>query len=381
MTRKQIIALCLGIAIISGGLIVLAVSMLGRIKPEVDTRESNNPLPVMISDLMGLFNTSDSIKSDGKTYQVKKIDTQPLATEIPEGERLPIVGDRETLLKLLMDRGLLYDNSKIWYKGYDYGGMDPGVDEVVLFSMQNSAPAPEAPADSMDMGSASVPQVAGRGEVLEAESQNGSDTHSQTNEQVKGVSEGDIVKTDGQYIYAMSPYNNILRIIKADGAELEVVSTITVADMWGVEFYLIGNDRLAIVGSEYVPIEAMPYEDGIKPAVSEVEILPDYYGRYSSDFTVLLVYDISNRESPKELRRISMDGWSVSTRVIGEIVYMVTNKAIMGVPYDQADSPAIMPYCRDTTEGESYKPIGLDRIYYVPDSTDTNYLLVGAINV
>jgi uncharacterized secreted protein with C-terminal beta-propeller domain len=342
-------------------------------EPEAKISDGKKSLPVMISELMELFNPSDSIKSDGRIYPVKKINTKSIATEIPEGERLPVVGDKEMLLKLLMDRGVLYDNSEKWSsREYDLE-MYP----IAPFGM--TAPAPEAPAESMGMGSA-PPADMRTANSDAAKAVSGDESHSQTNEQVEGVNEGDIVKTDGQYIYAMLQNSNTLRIIKAEGAELEVVSTITIMDMWGVEFYLIGNDRLAIVGSEYVPIDAMPYEDGNRPAVPDAKVMPADYGWYSNDFTVLLVYDISKREDPKELRRVSMDGWNVSTRVIGDIVYLVTNKSIMSVPYNQADSPAIMPYCRDTTEGEDYKPIGLDRVYYVPDSTDTSYLLIGAIN-
>jgi uncharacterized secreted protein with C-terminal beta-propeller domain len=151
--------------------------------------------------------------------------------------------------------------------------------------------------------------------------------------------------------------------------------------MWGVEFYLIGNDRLAIVGSEYVPPEDIQFEGGAEPPDSNDRIMPYYYGWYSNSFTVLEIYDISAREDPSLLRRVSMDGNSISTRVIGDIVYLVTNKQIWNIPYNQADSPSILPYCRDTLEGEGFEPISFDDIYYIPDSLDSNYLLIGAIDV
>jgi len=60
---------------------------------------------------------------------------------------------------------------------------------------------------------------------------------------------------------------------------------------------------------------------------------------------------------------------------------MVTNKNIWAVPYDQADSSFILPYCRDTADGAEFAPVSLDRIYYIPDTTDANYLLIGAVDV
>ena len=197
------------------------------------------------------------------------------------------------------------------------------------------------------------------------------DSYSQTNEQVAGISEGDIVKTDGRYIYAMPIYGNSLRIVKAEGAKLDIVATISFENVQASEFYLIGDDKLAVVGSAYS-------YDQIKP---EARMAPDYYGWYNNNSTVLLIYDISDRSAPSEARRVSIDGWAVSTRVIGDIVYLVTNKNIWSIPYGQADSQLILPYCRDTAAGEAYEPIGFDSIYYLPDTTDCSYLIVSAVDV
>jgi len=314
-----------------------------------------------------------------------------VAAEMPEGERLPVVGDRETLLKLLKDRGVLYDNSRRVFGGSSQDAVwDDGfvVFDTPVSGMVTATPAPDssmmnAPAQEPPPRVTTENGDAQGVDLSASTAENDGGSHSQTNEQVEGVSEGDIVKTDGQYIYAMSPYSNTIRIIKADGAKLEVVSTIMNNGVWGSEFYLIGNDRLVIVGSENVRIRAIPSYEGSEPANSSARIAPDpdYYGWHHNDFTVLHIYDISDRTAPEKLRSVSLDGWCVSTRVINDVVYIVTNKQVWAVPYDRADSPAILPYCLDTAVGENHKPIGLDRIYYIPDTTDTSYLLIGAIDV
>ena len=65
--------------------------------------------------------------------------------------------------------------------------------------------------------------------------------YSQTNLQEVGVDEGDIVKTDGNYIYAL--YGSTVRIIKAEGENLEKISEISLPerDEEVHEMYLDGN--------------------------------------------------------------------------------------------------------------------------------------------
>jgi uncharacterized secreted protein with C-terminal beta-propeller domain len=73
-----------------------------------------------------------------------------------------------------------------------------------------------------------------------------SDDYSNTNVQVAGVDEADLVETDGEYLYLCS--DGALLIIKAGfGDDLTVVSRIQLEDQ-PVGMYLDGN-RLAIVSS------------------------------------------------------------------------------------------------------------------------------------
>jgi len=385
---KKVIALCLVLAMLTAGLTALT-SCKSEETLQGDNAGGNGSKPSIVdlfSRILGISGSEGKVSSDGDEYSIDMINGIQVATQMPEGEKLPVVGDKETLLKLLLDRGALYDNSDMRGKYYNQaepdmawaeGGSDTGSGTAETAIAPAAAPAPDAPGQAIEQGraltgSAEAPALA---QEMQDDSAGG---HSQTNEQVEGVSEGDIVKTDGRYIYAMSPHSSMIRIIRANGADLEVVSTISNDEIWGNEFYLIGNDRLAIIGSEYTPIHPMPtVDDTDEPSA---RIMPGY-GWYSNNFTSLVIYDISDRSAPVEARRISMEGWAVSTRVIGSIVYMVTNKYIYSIPFDQADSPHIMPYTRDTAAGETFEPIELDRIFYVPNTMDASYLMIGAIDV
>ena len=389
---KRIISLCLVFALLVGGLMALVSCKAAgeRVGGYAGGGGAPPSIAEIFSRMLGITGPTGRISSDGEKFTIDAISGVHVLTQIPEGESLPAVGDRETLLKLLLDRGALYDDSEVKYKVFGQNQSEAFFSEAsgswgeapvpdASIAISGDAVAPQSAPNDMNMAreSMSVPGGADMDDSAMA-FDDGGGGHSRTNEQVEGVSEGDIVKTDGRYIYALSPNSNALRIIRANGAEMEVVSTIYNENAWGSEFYLIGSDRLAIVCNEYAPIHPLPAVDD--PNKPDARIAMGY-GWYSNSFTSLVIYDISDRSAPFEARKISMEGWAVSTRVIGGVVYMVTNKYIYTIPFDQADSPNIMPYTRDTAAGEAFEPVGLDCIYYVPDSMDSSYLMIGAIDV
>jgi uncharacterized secreted protein with C-terminal beta-propeller domain len=142
----------------------------------------------------------------------------------------------------------------------------------------------------------------------------GSD-YSATNIQVAGVDEADIVKTDGEYIYVVSGNKTI--IVKAYPPEVaQIVSEIElVGTIIGV---FINGDRLVLFEQEtpyYV------YYDDV-PAVKES------YMPYVSPKIFVKVYDVSDKESPQLEREVSANGQYISSRMIGDYAYVVTNEPV-----------------------------------------------------
>ena len=350
---KRVLFLALAASVITGGVLALT---------------ADSPIGIFPSSHAA---AGEYILSDGKTFSLNQINAVITAEEEEDESSLPAVGNRETLLKLLLDRGALYDASA---QNYPYGAGSRSF-------MTESDGALAAPADSsMPLMLEEMQSAAPEAMTGDAGFANDAPGHSETNEQVEGVSEGDIVKTDGSYIYAMSPNSDTLRIIRADGADLQVVSTVATGGMWNAEFYLAGSDRLVVVGNESINLHPMPVPGPFidSPGYRSTQAR---YETYSRSFTAAVIFDITDRSAPEELRRVSMDGWNVSTRIIGSTLYLVTNKNIWHVPYDGADSLSILPFCRDTDIGENYGPIAYDNIFIVPGTDDTSYLLIGAIDI
>lgn len=193
-----------------------------------------------------------------------------------------------------------------------------------------------------------------------------------TNVQVQGVDEGDIVKTDGKYIYQVN--RNSIVIIEAYPADsMRVVSVIEnfSDNMIPSEIYVDG-DTLVVVGSV-----ARRSEPGIMDRLSSgITDEPNRGSSYTVKNDVRVIsYDISDRENPKMIRTYDVEGSLLASRKIGDMVYTVTNKYVYYWTYRDE----ITPQYRDN--GDKYKNIPCYDISYCPGFTEPNYLILSSVNI
>lgn len=173
-----------------------------------------------------------------------------------------------------------------------------------------------------------------------AESAAASPDYSETNIQVGGVDEADIVKTDGNYIYTLSGKNLVIaRAYPSDRAE--ILSITGLNDLQPNELF-IDDEMLLVFGNENIRMEPNIYSKG-QEAVREY---PNYIGVISAD-----LYDISDRESPVFVRSIEFEGNYVTSRKIDDNVYVVVNSypRFYG---DDIVAEEIVPKFRDMNEYE-----------------------------
>ena len=196
-----------------------------------------------------------------------------------------------------------------------------------------------------------------------AEPSAASPDYSETNVQVKGVDEADILKTDGNYIYYVA--GNQLNILKPDGAATKLVSSTPLSgddSWWGYnsEMFLLGN-RLMIITQSFNTVW-----------------VNDANGNYetNTDQTSAVIYDISNPEKPLKVVSLGQSGYYVSSRMIGDYVYLVTSQYI----YSPVKGTPIT-YIPATTDGVTTKLLQPTDLYIGGSPQSAAYTVVGSINL
>jgi uncharacterized secreted protein with C-terminal beta-propeller domain len=135
--------------------------------------------------------------------------------------------------------------------------------------------------------------------------------HSDTNVQVEGVDEGDIIKTDGKYAYIVSRNQTMVFIVDVYPAEdAKIVHTLKFD--WTVREIYLNNGKLVVLGAT---LYYYCY-DGL------------YWGeRHSYEpETHVNVYDLTYKDSPILTRSTMLKGSYVASRMIGDYLYLIVNQ-------------------------------------------------------
>lgn len=143
----------------------------------------------------------------------------------------------------------------------------------------------------------------------------GAGDYSTTNIQVSGVDEADIIKNDGKYIYTVS--GNKVVIVEAYPANgMRILSEINLSDN-AISIFINGN-KLVVFTQEYSPIVY-----GEMRCMAIGCVIPPHQNEQR---TGVYIYDISDREEPALENNISLTGDYVSSRMIDDYVYLISNQ-------------------------------------------------------
>ncbi|MCA9120306.1 MAG: beta-propeller domain-containing protein [Planctomycetaceae bacterium] len=166
--------------------------------------------------------------------------------------------------------------------------------------------------------------------------------HSETNVQVQGIDEADIVETDSEFLYVVR--EGELVIAKAWPAdELSIVSQTTIEGQ-PIGEYLNGT-RLTVVSQNYEiawrdifspesPAQTASGTNSLTDALIDgagIGISPEY-PQQSSATTVVSVFDVSDRSSPKLVQKTKLDGTYVESRRIGNQIFLVQRNQRLTIP-------------------------------------------------
>jgi uncharacterized secreted protein with C-terminal beta-propeller domain len=163
--------------------------------------------------------------------------------------------------------------------------------------------------------------------------------HSNTNVQVEGVDEADIVKNDGKYIYAISG-SSVFIVAAYPPTAAGIVSKVDFGDGSSLNELFIEGDTLVVIGSS-----------GYEPVTGDKAV--NYLPRGNASF--IKVYDISDRAKPRLERTVEYEGSYSTSRMIGRNVHVVLTTFPDYVLYQKkrVEPADVIPHYSDTVSGTS----------------------------
>lgn len=211
--------------------------------------------------------------------------------------------------------------------------------------------------------------------ATDSESKGGAskDDFSDTNNQVKGVQEADIVKTDGEYIYITNkggygyygggiavddvaypdgypekkaPVDSVY-ILSANDGNVEKVSVIkprmTEGQYYAVSEILLYGDTLVLVKTGYMKTAKPAEESG------------SYRYNYDINITAVEIYDITDRSNPVFVNELFQSGSYSSSRMVDNYLYLASTFYTQSPDeaYPETYAPLASSYNKKTFVSES----------------------------
>lgn len=204
----------------------------------------------------------------------------------------------------------------------------------------------------------------------------GGGDYSGTNVQVENVDEGDIVKTDGKYIYVLR--GEELTVLKADGGLTDIVSRTQLG--WST-YEQSGEKKDYKSFSEYKTPSEMFVSDGRLTVISnyssysEERVNGDY--RWTDKhYTCIDLYDVSDPAAPKALSALGQDGYVLGTRMVNGRVYLLTSYWVW-----DCEEGDVHTYVPALYKNGRMSILPADKIYIAPHCDSTEYVVAGAYDL
>jgi len=193
---------------------------------------------------------------------------------------------------------------------------------------------------------------------------------SETNIQVAGVDEADIVKTDGKYIYLVT-YNSLLIINAYPAENMQLISNTTVDGR--ITGLYVNGDRVVIFQGETGWLGGPRIEPGI--AEADMAIEPGF-APYVNRFHIK-VYDTTQKAYPELVRDVSLNGSYINSRMIDDFVYVIASQ--QAVYWLQEEYEVVLPAIDDNG---TPKVVPVTQVHYSDnDDIAAAYTMIVALNI
>ncbi len=202
-----------------------------------------------------------------------------------------------------------------------------------------------------------------------ATKQSGASDSSTTNNQVEGVDEADIVKTDGDFIYTVVGDGKVTITDIRNPKKIQKASEIKMEEgFYPTQLFLHGK-TLVVLGEKYEP-----YQDE-RSVTSSKRLMP------MNSMTMVRMYNVTNPKSPTFIREIGAEGYLNGARKTGDMLYFVTNVRPFFWIMENLDGDVLRPRMYDSNGSVDTKLIDYKDISILPGAVEPSYSVITAINL
>lgn len=286
-------------------------------------------------------------EADGEVEKSAGSEQEKQIEAVESEEKVSVAKSYEQLFEMFKAQGKINDPSEQML--YDYGCvMEDEELAVDVKSSVNTETTTGSSSGSPTNGTAANSGLESAGTSKEnvysgtsrGEGDTSADDVSQTNVQEQGVDEGDIIKTDGEFIYILQENKNAIRVVKANGGDMKECDNYLLSKGTTQEFYVSDGVLTVIIQNNKICYydengEALTEEE----AKRREELREAYYSNALTDaedlaninyHTVYKAYTITESLKVNEngtlesLGTVTQDGSYHSSRKVDGVVYLFT---------------------------------------------------------
>lgn len=197
-----------------------------------------------------------------------------------------------------------------------------------------------------------------------------------TNNQVDGVAEADIIKTDDEYIYYVKDKDiEIVKVTNPDNDNMEIAAKINIGDNFIPMSIYVKDKNLIVLGDYYEDMQNTN-EDIKKSEENNAE--KDDNLNIHSKLSRIYIYSLENINSPTLLRTIDTDGYYFDSRMIKNTLYIISTINVFEL-YDEKNFYPVSYF--DSALGNERIVEEFENISYFPDMTNRDYTTIISLDI